>query len=131
MLKYAHVGYPKAASTWLQVFLFPRHPDLYHFGRHNADDIVDDDLRIALWNDLITRPPFLYEPAEVTRTFDRLFARAAETNAVACGISQEVITLSLVGSVDITERARRLRAAMGDGTRIILVIRNRLDWIRS
>ncbi|MBI4342463.1 MAG: hypothetical protein HY599_03740 [Candidatus Omnitrophica bacterium] len=131
MHKYAHVGYPKAASTWLQVFLFPRHPDLCHLGRHTGDEIPDVDLRIALWNDLITRPPLLYQPDEVAGTFNRLFARAAETGATACGISQEVLTLSMIGSVDITERARRLRAAMGEDTRIIIVIRNQLDWIRS
>ena len=132
MLRYAHVGYPRAASTWLQFFLFPRHPDLHHFGRHNGDDILDDDLRIALWNDLIARPALLYDSQEVARTFQRLYASAAERKAVACGISQEVLTLfPFVGTVDLFERARRLHLAMGDGTRIIIVVRNQLDWIRS
>ena len=131
MRKYAHVGYPKAASTWLQVYLFPRHPDLHHLGRHNGDEIVDDDLRIALWNDLIARPSLLYDPRETAATFERLFAAAAARKAVASGISQEVLTLSLVGSVDLTERARRLRGAMGEDTTIVLVVRNQLDWIRS
>src|SRR5262245_26360258 len=131
MLKYAHVGFPKAASTWLQVFLFPRHPDLYHLGRHNGDEIINDDLRIALWNDLITGPPVLYNAEEVAGTFDKLFAQAAEKGAAACGISQEVLTLSMVGNADITERARRLQSAMGKDTRIIMVVRNQLDWIRS
>ena len=131
MLKYAHIGYPKAASTWLQTFLFPRHRELFHFGRYNGDDIIDDDLRIVLWNDLIMRPPLLYDADEVAGTFRRLFALAAKKGATACGISQEVLTLSLIGGVDITERARRLRDAMGEDTRIIIVVRNQLDWIRS
>ena len=131
MQKYAHIGYPKAASTWLQVFLFPRHPDVYHLGRSNGDQIVDDDLRLALWNDLITQPSFLYRSEEMARLFDRLFAEAEDRRVRACGISQEVLTLSLIGNLDIAERARRLRAAMGDGTSIIIVIRNQFDWIRS
>lgn len=131
MRKYAHVGYAKAASTWLQAFLFPHHPDLFHFGRHNGDEIIDDELRIALWNDLIMQPSFLYQSEQVAAAFERLFARAAQSKAAACGISQEVLTLSFVGGLDITERARRLRAAMGEGTHIVIVIRNQFDWISS
>lgn len=100
-------------------------------GRHNGDDIVDDDVRIALWNDLIMRPSLLYDASEVEETFNRHFAQAEAMGKVACGVSQEVLTLSLVGGVDITERARRLQAAMGADTRIVMVVRNQLDWIES
>jgi len=131
MLKYAHIGYPKAASTWLQIFLFPRHPEIRHFGRHNGDDIVDDDLRLALWNDLIAQPSLLYDQRETAATFDRLFAQAAASGAAACGISQEVLTFSMIGSVDLPERARRLQGAMGRDTRIVIITRNQFDWIRS
>lgn len=131
MQKYAHVGYAKAASTWLQVELFPRHPDLCHLGRHNGDDIVDEDLRIALWNDLLTRPSFLYRAEETAATFQRLFGEAEARGAVACGVSQEMLTYAHLGTLDIAERARRLRGAMGDGTRVIIVVRNQLTWVRS
>jgi len=131
MQKYAHVGYPKSGSTWLQLDLFPRHPDLFHLGRHNGDDIIDDDLRNILWNDLIAQPALLYEADRAAGVFDRLFVQAARAGKAACGISQEILTTSLAGNVDVTQRAMRLRGAIGPDTQIVMVVRNQLDWIRS
>jgi hypothetical protein len=131
MIKYAHIGYPKSGSTWLQHSLFPAHPQLHHLGRSNGDCIIDDEVRLLLWNDLCFTSTFLYDPQHAKDVFQKHFDQADRLGKTACGISQETFTAMILGGTDIVRRAERLCGAMGADTRIIMVVRNPLTWIRS
>ncbi|HUT09169.1 MAG TPA: hypothetical protein VMY42_01610 [Thermoguttaceae bacterium] len=132
MKKYVHIGYAKSGSTWLQWNLFPRHRQLFHLGRAYGDSIIDDDVRLVLWSDLIEKPEFLFDEVAATRCFERYFEQAEKMSGIrACGISHELITNTCHGRVDLSERARRVARIFGPGTEIIMVVRNQLSFIRS
>jgi len=132
MKKYVHIGYPKSGSTWLQWNLFPKHRQIFHLGRAYGDTIIDDDVRLVLWSDLIEKPEFLFDEAAARRCFVRYFEQAeAMSGITACGISHELITNTAHGRVDLSERARRVARIFGPGTEIIMVVRNQLSFIRS
>jgi len=132
MKKYVHIGYAKSGSTWLQWNLFPRHRQLFHLGRAYGGSIIDDQIRLILWSDLIEKPEFLFDETAATRCFERYFEQAERTSGIrACGISHELITNTCHGRVDLSQRARRVARIFGSDTEIIMVVRNQLSFIRS
>lgn len=131
MIKYAHIGYPKAASSWLQSAVFPVHPELHHLGRSGGDKIVDDEIRSFLWRDVHFRPEFLWDAEPVKKVLKLECERAEALGKKACGISQEGFIGSAIGCVDPTIRARRLREVLGSDTKIVMVVREQLSWIKS
>ncbi len=132
MKKYLHIGYAKSGSTWLQSNLFPVHPQLYHLGRSYGDRIDDDDVRLVLWSDLIEKPEFLYDRDRAAACFQQHFDDAADMRGIlACGVSHELITNTLHGRVDLSDRARRVAGIFGRETEIIMVVRNQPSFVRS
>lgn len=135
MIKYAHIGYAKSASSWLQTNLFPKHKDLFHLGRSlgfgKERENFDDTIRLFLWNDIINTPSFLWNGKKIRDTLTQYFDLAEKRRVIACGISQEMITNVLTGKIDLTERANRLCEVFGFDTKIIIVIRNQFSWIES
>ncbi len=131
MIKYAHIGYPKSGSTWLQHHVFPVHPKLHHLGRSNGNEIIDDDVRVQLWSNACFATAFMYDAAQGRKVFSAHFDEAIRSGKQACGISQETFTAMIIGGTDMVRRAERLCHAMGSDTRIIIVVRNPLTWIRS
>ena len=130
MKKFVHIGIAKGGSTWLQRRLFPMHEQMLVLGRNYSVNVIDDDIRIALWNDLIEAPEFLYDHAATAAHFHRHFEAAKRTRGIrACGVTHEVFTTSWIGDVDLAERARRLAKIFGPETEIVLVVRNQLTTI--
>jgi hypothetical protein len=131
MIKYAHIGFAKSGSTWLQNELFPKHQEIFHLGRFKGDEIIDDDIRLFLWRDIVDTPKFLWNPQTIKNVFQNYFDSAQKQGKRACGISHESFTSPISGKLDVVERAERLRAAMGRDTKIIIIIREQLSWIMS
>ena len=132
MIRYAHVGLPKCASTWLQCEFFPQHPQLLHLGKNNGDRIDSDAMRLFLHADVIDTPAYLYDAEAARALFDEAHRRAtANDRTRAFGISMEGLTGAVLGRLDLDERARRVVAAMGDETRIVMLVRDPAEWIRS
>lgn len=132
MRVYAHIGYPKCASTWLQNQYFPKHPEVRHWGRRNGDEIDGVGLRALLWSRWICEPDFLYDAEEARRTIGALVDEAAGAPAIkACGLSQELLSVLLQGRLDVTTRAKRLADALPDGACVVIVIREQRSWITS
>lgn len=132
MKKYVHIGYARCGSSWLQKHLFPEHKQLLHLGRDWNDGIIDDSIRIALWSSFIQQPEFLYDHEETKKSFSKYFQQAASTPGIkACGISHELLTYTITGRVDLTERARRIARIFDDDTDIIMIIRNQCSSVRS
>lgn len=132
MIKYAHIGMPKAASSWLQTSFFPDHPELMHLGRGKKNWVVDNTVRHFLWNDAISTPAYCFDSAPIRAAFDAHYKQAAQAAGIkAVGVSQELFTNMFFERLDLPQRAERLRAAMGDEVVILFVIRNQFDFLLS
>lgn len=131
MIKYAHIGYAKAGSTWLQNYFFGNHNELYHLGKFKGSKFINDDILLSLWIDMIEKVKLLYDSEKVETIFKSHFDEAENLGYRACGISHEPITNTIRGKVDFVDRAYRLRDAMGKDTQVIIIIREQLSWIKS
>lgn len=132
--RYVHIGFPKSASTSLQNFYFGQHQDIMHLGNgYNAsgNSYVDEGVEMVCEVDVRLKKEVLFD-AQVSR--DRLaphFERAAEAGSKAVGISSEFFCFPLGNEVDTADKARRLRAIMGEGTLVIVVVREQFSLLRS
>lgn len=132
--RYVHIGYPKCASTSLQYFYFTRHPEMYHLGwgcSHTPSGWVTDDVAAAFEVDMRMAKTRQYRP-EVTRAaIGQHFEWAEKLDYKAVGVSWESLCFTLVYDVDVALKAARLFHAFGKGTKIVVVLRNQLQLIRS
>lgn len=131
MKKYAHIGYAKSGSTWLQTHFFPRHPELHHLGRARGDWIINDRIRLLLWRDYIENLSFMFAPENGRREIEEQIIRAGELGKRATGISHELLTNPVHGRIDLAQRAERLKETMGAETHIVMIVREPLSWILS
>ncbi len=124
---YIHIGVPKAASRTLQENLFCHLPSFNYIGRPGVR--TDKELRF-ITQVISNRENFEYN--EMYKQFislinKRVFVRGKKTFFSAEALS---VGSSLDGRVDRTEIARRF-AKLLPGAKILLVIRNQFDVIRS
>ena len=131
IIKYAHVGYPKADSSWLQHELFSKHPDLYHLGKFNGSEFVSHDVELLLGVDCVNSPKFLYNPDIGRQILSEHIDIAQQKGKKAIVFSHELFTHYYFGNVDISDKCQRVNDFMGSDTRIIIVIREQLAWIKS
>jgi len=121
---FIHIGLPKAASSWLQLELFRRSPDVNFLGLIRDHDALDID----------------YQPPPATRAFD-LFVRGKSDDRVAAEGVRALLSPSLPTVISdedfstddrlpVAEKLRRIHAILPEG-RILVVLRNPLDLIRS
>lgn len=133
--RYIHIGYPKCASTSLQYFYFTRHPEMYHLGwgcSHTPTGWVDDEVAAALEVDLRMAKTRNYNPQVTRAAIGKHFEWASKMEQYkAIGISWESLCFTLVYDVDVTLKAARLFHTFGKGTKIVVVLRNQLQLIRS
>lgn len=131
MKRYIHIGYAKSGSTWLQNSFFSQHEQLYHLGKFKGSQVVDDNIQRAFRSGLIEESEFSYDYETTARHFQRHFDEAARSGKKACGISHELLTNSVNGRVDLAERARRIAKIFDYDAKIIMVVRNQFDFIKS
>ncbi|WND03205.1 hypothetical protein QGN29_02335 [Temperatibacter marinus] len=132
MIKYAHIGLPKGASSWLQNVFFPSHPEIAHLGRGPRKYALNEAIKVFLWHDALSTPEYCFDSVATRKTFDEAFSQVSENKDVkAAGVSQELFTNIFFERLDIPQRAQRLKAAMGDDVQIIFILRNQFDFIKS
>lgn len=133
-LRYLHIGYPKCASTSLQYDFFNVHPQIHHlgWGMRNRTGWRDDALAACGEVDIRFKPEFHYDRAKVRGVFERHFEQAEQNPEIkAVGVSFEAFCFTMVFDVEPLTKARRLHDIFGDGTKILMVLREPFALLRS
>lgn len=133
--RFIHIGYPKCASTSLQLDFFARHPQIHFIGWGNETTPslwIDDELAAAMEVDLRMAKPAAYDAERMRRILQPHFDHAAQhAEYKTLGLSWEALCFTLVYDIDPLTKAQRLHELFGDGTKIVIVIRNQFSLIRS
>ncbi|WP_432409975.1 hypothetical protein [Rasiella sp. SM2506] len=135
MTKYIHIGFPKNFSTSLQRDYFSKHPEIYHLGigldsnLGYRDAMVEKTLEVYLKT--CKEYKYLEEKGKITAHFQNIFNSEKNTQR-AIGISAEHLSFSFsYDSLSAPEKARRLFEIFGKETKIIMIVRNQFDLIKS
>lgn len=122
--RYIHIGYPKTATSTLQAYFFPKHPELLHLNMKNIRDAVQIDM--------LCKDSLNYRNSEVKKVFAPYLEQADRSDKCkAVGISYESLSFSFDGgSADRGLIAKRLYDLFGEA-KIIITIRNQFDFIQS
>ncbi|MBR9847111.1 MAG: hypothetical protein GYB35_13855 [Algicola sp.] len=136
MIKYIHLGYPKNFSTSLQRDYFSKHPDLYHLGiglENNLgyrDSTVEKTLEVYLKSCKY----FKYKEVEkhIQDHFQDVFLKSKNQGYRAVGISAEHLSFAFTyDGLGANEKSERLFKIFGPQTKVIMIIRNQFDLIKS
>lgn len=122
MLPLVHIGMAKAASTFLQLEVFPNVKGLLNLGKHH----VFDDLRNA-GNALTRRTSADWNLAMFREPFDAALAKAS-AEGLRPVLSNE--DFSVYKFLDPEMMALRLRQILGPYD-VLLIIREPVSWLRS
>ncbi len=138
--KFIHIGYPKCGSTVLQNGFFGKHPEILNLGCGNRTDqsywddlgYISKDINIAMEIDLRYRNSISYNETKVKQDFEKYFKQAKESDIIrTVGISNENYSFQWNYGIDIEEKAKRLKNIFGEGTKILVVLREQIDLISS
>lgn len=134
--KYIHIGYPKNFSTSLQRDYFSKHPELYHLGigLNNNLGYRTSAIERALEVYLKTCKEFKYieNKHQIQSAFDSLFQEADDLGYSGVGISAEHLSFAFsYDGLSAAEKARRLFELFGEDTKIIMIVRNQFDLLKS
>jgi len=138
--KFIHIGYPKSGSTFLQNGFFGKHPEVLNLGCGNRTDqtywddlgYISKEINIAMEIDLRYRNSISYKADEVKANFEKYFKQAKDSDVIrTVGISNENYSFQWNYGIDIEEKAKRLKNIFGDGTKIIVILREQIDLISS
>ena len=126
-----HVGYPKAASTYLQERVFPAAKGVFYL---NEEDKVRDRWIRHNINHLDDRE-FQRSESNIKDNVDRSVSELKASRAI---FSSEAFTTRLPKKVEervsLRKRALRLKRAFGSSAKnvsILIVVRNQVDIIKS
>ncbi len=135
MKKYIHIGYPKNFSTSLQRDYFSKHPEIFHLGigiNNNLgyrDSIIEKAFEVYLK----TCKSFKYKEVEedLVEYFSKVFNTVEEKYKVV-GVSSEHISFAFThDGLSSEEKAKRLKVIFGPDTKIIMIVRNQFELIKS
>ncbi|MGQ7794088.1 hypothetical protein ACUN0C_16905 [Faunimonas sp. B44] len=133
--RYIHIGYPKCASTSIQITFFPDHPELYHLGNgwnKNNNRYIDDAVTNVAEVDLRYKREFIYDSQQAKAAFEPHFEAAeADEKTKAVGLSSEFLSFTLGNEVDVVTKAKRLHEIFGDDTCVVFVFREQLSLLKS
>lgn len=134
--KYIHIGYPKNYSTSLQRDYFSKHPDLYHLGIGLNSNLGyrDSQVERAMEVYLKTCKEFKYneKKQQIKDSFKRLFQQAEGLGYSGVGVSAEHLSFAFsYDGLSASEKARRLFEIFGANTKIIMIVRNQFDLLKS
>lgn len=117
-----HIGMAKAASTFMQLEIFPNLSSIYNLGKHN----VSTDLTSA--GRALTRRISLDWNEEKFGTPFQTAIQAAKKQQLRALYSEE--DLSVFKFLDPETMARRVRSIFGEYD-VLLIIREPQSWVRS
>ncbi len=140
VMRYAHIGYPKCASTALQKGYFGPHSHLLHLGcgAGKNTEFWDDhgyatkEINQLLEVDLRYKTKYAYNAEAAKAAMQPHFDRAEADNEIhAVGISNENLCFNWHGGIDTPEKAARLFDILGHGTEILILLRDQKSMIES
>lgn len=136
MQKYIHIGFPKNLSTTLQRDFFPKHPEIMHLGVGVGSNIdyISDEINAACESFLLTSRNRIYKRNEskIIQNFEKHFQIAKDKGFRQTGISAELFSFGFSPDhIDSEIKAERLKRIFKSDTKIILIIRNQIDLLKS
>lgn len=136
MIKYIHIGYPKTLTSSLQSDFFPKHSQVLHLGLgcESPIDYIDDTVNIALENYIMYAKefPYIEHEEDIKCAFNKWFEYAESKGYKAVGISLESLSFDYYPNQnDTVVIAKRLQRIFGQDTKIIALMRNQIDLIKS
>lgn len=115
-----HVGYPRTASSLLQLRLFSKHPDIEYPGLRNGNTDWDKYLR----QKINSNTDLYFDEDEIRSKIFSIFENKKKRRVISSqGFSTTVTS-------DRGLVAQRLKLLFGDAE-ILVCIRNQVDWIES
>ncbi|MFY9141763.1 hypothetical protein [Sulfuricurvum sp.] len=128
-MNYIHIGYPKNLSTTLQNDFFSKHSELSHLGLGNNGQSMNYLNRdIAIYFESLLRA----RDIEFKDIHNDFLDSIKSNFKKKYGISHENLSFHFSNDeVDITQKINRLYDLFGKETRIIVIIRNQFDLIKS
>ena len=122
---FLHIGYPKTGTTTLQEHLFPRHPDINYFGPRftRVEGLFDVVVELS------TKAKGRFDWVRAERAFGRFKEQLDpdKCNLFSSERGLEGGTTQTMNKEVVFSRYRKLL----DNTRIIIVVRNQIDMLRS
>jgi hypothetical protein len=122
-------------STTLQRDFFDKHPQVMFLGWGVADmphGWIDDETAALCEVGIRYENSLLYDAAAAQQIFARHVARfESDPGKRLLCLSSESFSFTMHFDVDPTIKAERLKRLMGDGCKVLIVIRNQLDLIAS
>jgi hypothetical protein len=122
-------------STTLQRDFFDKHPEVMFLGWGVGDvphGWIDDEMAALCEVGIRYENNLLYDAPAAQRIFARHMARfESDPQKKLLCLSSESFSFTMHFDVDPTIKAERLKHLMGDGCKILIVIRNQLDLIAS
>jgi hypothetical protein len=133
--RYIHIGFPKCASTSVQLSLLATHPELYHLGngyQQQNNIYIDEAVTNVVEVDLRYKREFSYDSEKAIAAFEPHFQEAEEGGRwKAVGLSSEFLSFTLSNEIDVVTKAKRLREIFGANTCVIIVFREQLSLLKS
>ncbi|MCV6637947.1 sulfotransferase [Candidatus Albibeggiatoa sp. nov. NOAA] len=114
-----HVGYHKTATTWLQLFYFPNHPELAFIAGHEG-----------LWQHLMSAHSLEFNAQSTQQLFQPLIQQSLHTQQVPILSAERLSGNPHAGGFDNKDMADRLQAVFPQA-KILIVIRHQPDAILS
>jgi hypothetical protein len=131
---FIHIGYPKCASTALQVNYFTKHPELFYLGPYNGGltfDYYNSDVTNLVEIDWRLMKDFGYDREKAANTIRKCHRDFLASRKKKFGFSFESLAFTMHHDIDVTQKAQRMAEVFGHGTKIVIVIRNQFDLIKS
>lgn len=144
-----HIGYPKAASSFLQKDIFGRHPNILNLGLYptqnigvevSSRDVSGDipylaDLRIKeLYTNIMQPGGLQFDLTSTKRLWERISddycTLHKNEDKTALILSHEAATSARFSNPEITEKARRIRDVFGP-IGILILVRRQQDMLIS
>ena len=136
MKKFIHIGFPKCLSTSLQRCFFSKHPEInyYGVGIKNNIDYINDDISnlIEVFIRYASKSVFDENKEKLKTIVNKKLKESKKKGFRAAGISAEIMSIGYSAfDNDRYEKARRLKYIFGKNAKIIILIRNQYDFLKS
>ena len=130
-----HIGFPKCMSTTLQRDLFAAHQEIMFLGWGHPDfehGWISDEMATLCEVGIRYEKVLNYQKRKAKKTFEKYLAEfEQDPSKKAVCLSFESFSFTMHFDVDPTIKADRLRHLLGKDTKVLIVIRNQLELIRS
>jgi len=122
-------------STFLQRAYFAEHPEIYFLGASIVDSEhgwISDEVASLAEVELRCAKDFVYDPEAAEACLKPHFEafEADESKKILC-FSSESMSFTMLDDIDVVQKAKRLHALFGPDTKVLMVIRNQIDLLRS